>query len=421
MRDPSENDSVRINSPSSPRVRVFRRNGPGLNRNGRYNNTNSNTNNNNVGNVRPRVRQRIHNADELRRHAAGVARQLFGGNNEGPKSPPKAPKKVNVSKYEKMLKNIENKNKNKNTKNNKPNNENKNVTSWFNNSMTEAKKSNIPKDKRVFLLTDMTNNGKIKQVWDRRFLNGLVESYENRYNRVREANDPFFTSPLTRKKFSKNDIKAYPPTNATKRRIKQIVNGRTLESKVNKIMKIKNKDYLAQSNILETIKRGIRKGDITTEKQIVDLALIYEVTGRELLISGHKKDGDYYTAYVKGKFKPHHIKFMKDTPYIASKLYDTTRQGEPRAPARAIAPLYKLPSSAVKYLSGFDKYASGESPVARNTLTLIIRVLRQVVKVGYVPMAENVALRIMGLPNSNLRNKLGEYYEWYELVRNASS
>ena len=421
MRDPSENDSVRINSPSSPRVRVFRRNGPGLNRNGRYNNTNSNTNNNNVGNVRPRVRQRIHNADELRRHAAGVARQLFGGNNEGPKSPPKAPKKVNVSKYEKMLKNIENKNKNKNTKNNKPNNENKNVASWFNNSMTEAKKSNIPKDKRVFLLTDMTNNGKIKQVWDRRFLNGLVESYENRYNRVREANDPFFTSPLTRKKFSKNDIKAYPPTNATKRRIKQIVNGRTLESKVNKIMKIKNKDYLAQSNILETIKRGIRKGDITTEKQIKELALIYEVTGREMLISGHKKDGDYYTAYVKGKFKPHHIKFMKDTPYIASKLYDTTRQGEPRAPARAIVPLYKLPSSAVKYLSGFDKYASGESPVARNTLTLIIRVLRQVVKVGYVPMAENVALRIMGLPNSNLRNKLGEYYEWYELVRNASS
>ena len=419
MRDPSEDDSVRINSPSSPRVRVFRRNGPGLNRNGRYNNSNSN--NNNVGNVRPRVRQRIHNADELRRHAAGVARQLFGGNNEGPKSPPKAPKKVNVSKYEKMLKNIENKNKNKNTKNNKPNNENKNVASWFNNSMTEAKKSNIPKDKRVFLLTDMTNNGKIKQVWDRRFLNGLVESYENRYNRVREANDPFFTSPLTRKKFSKNDIKAYPPTNATKRRIKQIVNGRTLESKVNKIMKIKNKDYLAQSNILETIKRGIRKGDITTEKQIKELALIYEVTGRELLISGHKKDGDYYTAYVKGKFKPHHIKFMKDTPYIASKLYDTTRQVEPRAPAHAIVPLYKLPSSAVKYLSGFDKYASGESPVARNTLTLIIRVLRQVVKVGYVPMAENVALRIMGLPNSNLRNKLGEYYEWYELVRNASS
>ena len=441
MRDPSENSNsehnregfrrnrIRPSSPQSPRVRVSTRNGPGLTRNFMYNNSNSNTNNNNVGHVRPRVRRRIHNADELRRYTTGVARQLFGNGNNGPSSPARKPKAVNVSKYEKMLKNLENKNNNKNkntkntknTKNNKPNNENKNVTSWFNNSMTEAKKSNIPKDKRVFLITDMTGDGKIKQVWDRRFLNGLVESYENRYNRVREANDPFFTSPLTRKKFSKNDIKAYPPTNATKRRIKQIMNGRALEAKVNKIMKIKNKDYLAQSNILETIKRGIRKGDITTEKQIVDLALIYQVTGRELLISGHKKDGDYYTAYVKGKFKPHHIKFMKDTPYIATKLYDTTRQGEPRAPAHAIVPLYKLPSSAVKYLSGFDKYVSGESPVARNTLTLIIRVLRQVVKVGYVPMVENVALRIMGLPNSNLRNKLGEYYEWYELVRNASS
>ena len=441
MRDPSENSNsehnregfrrnrIRPSSPQSPRVRVSTRNGPGLTRNFMYNNSNSNTNNNNVGHVRPRVRRRIHNADELRRYTTGVARQLFGNGNNGPSSPGRKPKAVNVSKYEKRLKNLENKNNNKNkntknaknTKNNKPNNENKNVTSWFNNSMTEAKKSNIPKDKRVFLITDMTGDGKIKQVWDRRFLNGLVESYENRYNRVREANDPFFTSPLTRKKFSKNDIKAYPPTNATKRRIKQIMNGRALEAKVNKIMKIKNKDYLAQSNILETIKRGIRKGDITTEKQIVDLALIYQVTGRELLISGHKKDGDYYTAYVKGKFKPHHIKFMKDTPYIATKLYDTTRQGEPRAPAHAIVPLYKLPSSAVKYLSGFDKYVSGESPVARNTLTLIIRVLRQVVKVGYVPMVENVALRIMGLPNSNLRNKLGEYYEWYELVRNASS
>ena len=463
MRDPSENSNSnsehnregfrrnrrRPSSPQSPRVRVFGRNGPGLTRNFRYNN--SNTNNNNVGNIRPRVNNSNNMShaqarawarrgppvrprprgrsveelrareDELRRRMTGVTRQLFGnGNNKGPSSPGRKPKAVNVSKYEKMLKDIENKNKNKNTKNNKPNNENKNVVSWFNNSMAEAKKSNIPKDKRVFLITDMTNDGKIKQVWDRRFLNGLVESYETRYNRVREANDPFFTSPLTRKKFSKNDIKAYPPTDATKRIIKQIVNGRTLEAKVNKIMKIKNKDYLARSNIVDTIKRGIRKGDITTEAQVKDLALIYNVTGREMLISGHKKDGDYYTAYVKGKFKPHHIKFMKDTPYIVSRLYDTTRNAQnlPRITARAIVPLYKLPSSAVKYLSGFDKYVSGESPVAHNILTLIIKVLRRVVKIGYVPMGD---LYINQLTNSNLRNKLGEYYEWYELVRNASS
>ena len=391
------------------RARLYGQNGPGLTRNYAYNSSSNNNSNNN---------------GEISREARNMNNLIHSLHGGGPQSPGRKPKAVNVSKYQKMLNNLENKN-NNNNKNNKPNKENKNVVSWLNKGMAESKKSKIPKNKRVFLLTDLTRNGKIKHVWDRRFLNKFIESAEtlpvSRRREVRENNDPFFASPLTRNKFSKNDIKAYPPTNATKGIIKQIMNRRVLESKVNKIMKIKNKDYLAQSNILETIKRGIRKGDITTEKQIVDLALIYEVTGRELLISGHKKDGDYYTAYVKGKFKPHHIKFMKDTPYIASKLYDTTRQGEPRAPARAIVPLYKLPSSAVKYLSGFDKYASGESPVARNTLTLIIRVLRQVVKVGYVPMAENVALRIMGLPNSNLRNKLGEYYEWYELVRNASS
>ena len=197
------------------------------------------------------------------------------------------------------------------------------------------------------------------------------------------------------------------------------MNSKVLEAKVNKFISIRNRDYLARSNILDTIKRGIRKGDITTEKQIVELALIYEVTGRELLISGHRRGGDYYTAYVKGKFKPHHMKFMKDTPYIAAKLYDTTRahgSREAPLPARAIVPLYKLPSSAVKYLSGFDKYASGESPVAHNTLTLIIKVLRQVVKTGATEV-----LYYDYIANSNLRNKLGEYYNWHELVRNASS
>ncbi len=424
MRDPSEDDSVRINSPSSPRVRVFRRNGPGLNRNGRYNNSN----NNNVGNVRPRVRQRIHNADELRRHAAGVARQLFGGNNEGPKSPPKAPKKVNVSKYEKMLKNIENKNKNKNTKNNKPNNENKNVASWFNNSMTEAKKSNIPKDKRVFLLTDMTGDGKIKQVWDRRFLNGLVESYENRYNRVREANDPFFTSPLTRKKFSKNDIKAYPPTNATKKRIKQIMNSKDLIAEVNKIIKIKNREHndpWARSDVTDPIKNLIRLGGITSRKQLEELNTIYQACGREMFISGHKRNGAYYKAYVDGKFKPHHMKFMKDAPTIVSKLYDPFIT---RNKASGTVPLYKLPSSVVKYLSQFEKYvgSNGLMKPATRGYGIIIRVLRQVVRDGYVNYRRKQTMgEISAFKNnskfSDLVNELSEYYNWHETVRNASS
>ena len=203
------------------------------------------------------------------------------------------------------------------------------------------------------------------------------------------------------------------------------MNSKVLESKVNKAMKIKNRDNYARSNILETIKRGIRKGDITTEKQIKELALIYEVTGRELLISGHRRGGDYYTAYVKGKFKPHHMKFMKDTPYIAAKLYDTTRahgSREAPLPARAIVPLYKLPSAVTKYLSGFDKYASGESPVAYNINLFIIHVLRQIVRDGHVlHMRSHILGEIRDLKNSNLRNKLSEFYDWHELVKNAAS
>ena len=395
------------------RVRLYGQNGPGLTRNHAYN---SSSNNNSNNNGRSREARELNN----------LIHRIYGGG--GPQSPGRKPKAVNVSKYQKMLNNLENKNKNKNnnSNSNSNSNSNKNVVSWLNSNMAESKKNKIPKNKRVFLLTDLAKNGKIKQVWDRRFLNKFIESAEtlpvSRRREVRKNNDPFFTSPLTRNKFSKNDIKAYPPTDATKKIIKRIMNGRVLEAKVNTLMKINNRDYLARSNILDTIKRGIRKGDITTEKQIKELALIYEVTGRELLISGHKKDGDYYTAYVKGKFKPHHIKFMKDTPYIASKLYDTTRQGEPRAPARAIVPLYKLPSSAVKYLSGFDKYASGESPVARDTLTLIIRVLRQVVREGYVNYLRKETKEEMStLKNAKLRNELSEYYNWHEMVRNAAS
>ena len=398
------------------RVRLYGQNGPGLNRNFAYNSSSNNNANTN---------------EELRRAARNMnnlIHSLHGGGT--PTSPGRKPKAVNVSKYQKMLNNLENKNKNKNN-NNKPNNENKNVVSWLNSSMAESKKSKIPKNKRVFLLTDLTKNFKIKQVWDRRFLNGLIESYETRYNRVRNSNDPFFTSPLTRNKFSKNDIKAYPPTDATKKIIKQIMN---LEAKVNTLMKINNRDYLARSNILETIKRGVRKRDITTEKQLKELALIYKVTGRELLISGHKKGGDYYTAYLDGKFKPHHIKFMETKPFIVSQLYDTTLKG--RLPARAIVPLYKLPETVTTYLSKFDKYerplnmrpnnSNSKKENQKNILEKrrIIRiVLRQIVRDGNVSHMKSELLGVINrrLTNSNLRNNLSEFYEWHELVRNASS
>ena len=212
-----------------------------------------------------------------------------------------------------MLKNLENKNKNNNNNNNNNSNSNSNkhVVSWLNSSMAESKKSKIPKNKRVFLLTDLTKNFKIKHVWDRRFLNGLVESYETRYNRVRNSNDSSHLHLHGTSLVRMTSRRIHPQ--ATKEIIKQIMN---LEASVNTIMKINNRDYLARSNILETIKRGVRRRDITTEKQLKELALIYKVTGKELFISGHKKGGDYYTAYVNGEFKPHHIKFMKQNPLL---------------------------------------------------------------------------------------------------------
>ena len=409
------------------RVRLYGQNGPGLTRNFTYSSSsNNNSNNNGLSREARNLNNLIHT--------------LYGG---GPQSPGRKPKAVNVSKYQKMLNNLENKNKNNNNNSNSNSNSNtnKNVVSWLNSNMAESKKSKIPKNKRVFLLTDLAKNGKIKQVWDRRFLNKLIESAEtlpvSRRREVRKNNDQFFTSPLTRNKFSKNDIKAYPPTDATKKIIKRIMNGRVLEAKVNKIMKIKNKDYLARSNIFETIKRGIRKGDITTEKQIEELALIYRVTGKEMLMSGHKKDGDYYTAYVNGKFRPHHIKFMKNASSIVSLLYDTTRDTQNfTLTARAIVPLHKLPEMATKYLSEFEKYFekplnmrpnNSNSKIKNQKKTLqerrvIRRVLRQVVKNGFARQGDlYIKQDIRELTNSNLRNKLSEYYDWYELVRNASS
>ena len=406
------------------RVRLYGQNGPGLTRNYAYN---SSSNNNSNNNGRSREARELNN----------LIHRIHGGG--GPQSPGRKPKAVNVSKYQKMLNNLENKNKNKNnnSNSNSNSNSNKNVVSWLNSNMAESKKNKIPKNKRVFLLTDLAKNGKIKQVWDRRFLNKFIESAEtlpvSRRREVRKNNDPFFTSPLTRNKFSKNDIRAYPPTDATKKIIKRIMNRRVLEAKVNTLMKIKNKDYLARSNIFETIKRGIRKGTITTEEQIKDLALIYRVTGKEMLMSGHKKDGDYYTAYVNGKFKPHHIKFMKDAPFIVSQLYDTTLKG--RLPARALVPLYKLPETVTTYLSKFDKYERPLNMRPNNSNSKkenqkkilegrrVIRLaLKEIVRDGNASHMKSQILGVIkGLTNSNLRNNLNDFYEWHELVRNASS
>lgn len=342
-------------------------------------------------------------------------RRLFNNNGPGPSSPGRKPRKIDVSKYEKMLKNMNTNN--KNVKNNKPNNENKNVVAWLNKGMGKSNKSNIPKNKRVFILPDITNNGKIKHVWDRRFLNGLIESAEtlqvSRRREVRENNDRSFTSPLTRIKFSKNDIKAYPPTNATKKIIRAHILSRALEAKVNK-MNVKNND----KNILESIKIGIRAGEITTEKQLQELKIIYQSTGSAMFMSLH----NYYKAYVEGKFKPHHIKFMKDAPTVVSELYDLRITNNVRMGKKTI-PLHKLSSATTTYLSQFEKYVRPGSNVALDIKLFIIHTLRKVVFSDVIKDSIKNSTReeINMLKNKNLRNQLGQYNNWHNLAKNAAS
>ena len=92
------------------RVRLYGQNGPGLTRNYAYN---SSSNNNSNNNGRSREARELNN----------LIHMIYGG---GPQSPGRKPKAVNVSKYQKMLNNLENKNKNKNKNNNNNSNSNSN-------------------------------------------------------------------------------------------------------------------------------------------------------------------------------------------------------------------------------------------------------------------------------------------------------
>ena len=353
-------------------------------------------------------------------------RRLFNNNEPGPSSPGRKPRKIDVSKYEKMLKNMNTNN--KKVKNNKPNNENKNVVAWLNSGMGEANKSNIPKNKRVFILPDITNNGKIKHVWDRRFLNGLIESAEtlpvSRRREVRENNDPSFTSPLTRIKFSKNDIKAYPPTNATKNIIKRFVQTRSLESELNNIQ-FRDRDVREKHRVIDKIKLGIRSGTISTKEQIKDLALIYRGVGIEMFTTGHNprnivKFGSYYRRYIEGKFKSHHLQFIKKAPNVVLLLYDKKMGGGKENDT----PLYKLPTAVTQYLTSLEPHVQErkQTRTFNNITYAVMRVMKKIISSSSLNRNKNNIMNdISKVKNIKLRNNLRNYVEWGEVARNAAS
>lgn len=135
------------------------------------------------------------------------------------RSPPRRPRPINTSKYEKMLKELT-KSAITNNRNARKNDNNNLVSSWMNESGIKAGKGNIPKNRRVFLMPDVNRTGVIKHVYDRKFINGMIESFEVGFNTIFPNDERFFTSPATRRKFSKKDIKAYPPTPTTRRLIR---------------------------------------------------------------------------------------------------------------------------------------------------------------------------------------------------------
>ena len=361
QRTPSidNDDDVRIGSPRPSNRRYNRRNYNGaraLVRNYRY--TNSNTNENNIG----RVRTRFIDPNNPRRMRtarmsfgnAGVRRRLnFGNNNKKPKSPPKAPKKINVSKYEKMLKNLENKEKKNTPKNNKPNTENKNVANWFNNGGLAAKKSNIPKDKRAFLLVDVTKDGKIRHVYDKRYLWGIIRSWEKGFNENmgsrRKAKSPFTKNP-----FGKGDIRSYPPDKRTKVLMKESILRASLENKVRTMKYIppdgKNNKMWKKpvQKSIDLMLSLIQSGRVKTMEQLELLMLVHQVVG-PASFTGRNAKREYYKAVLDGKFKAHHIEMLKKAPKTSTLFFD-------EAIYSAFRPLYDLTPKETKLFIALDPY-----------------------------------------------------------------
>ena len=101
------------------------------------------------------------------------------------------------------LLNVINKNMNNRKRTNRPN-LNAKVTTWMNKSMMGANKNNVPKNRRVFLATNVNKNGNVKTVYNK---NGLLNWLTTANSVGTRATK---NSPLTKKPFKTKNIKKYP-------------------------------------------------------------------------------------------------------------------------------------------------------------------------------------------------------------------
>ena len=349
---------------------------------------------------------------------AGVRRRLnFGNNNNKPKSPPKAPKKINVSKYEKMLENLKNKEKKNTPKNNKPNAENKNVANWFNNGGLAAKKSNIPKDKRAFLLVDVTKDGKIRHVYDKRYLWGIIRSWEKGFNEnmgsQRKAKSPFTKNP-----FGKGDIRSYPPDKRTKALMKQSILRASLENKVRTMKYIPPYDKNSKKwdkpveKSIDLMLSLIQSGRVKTMEQLELLMLVLRAVGPYSFESNKGSRWQYYKAVLDGKFKPHHIEMMKRVPKTVALIFDETIYKSSR-------PLYDLTPKETKMFIALDPYLkkAKENLYANNFPGKEGPVIQKLILMAHVPnskfykrseqnLQEQIAIHVNKTRNKKLYNLL---------------
>lgn len=101
------------------------------------------------------------------------------------------------------LLNLINRNTNNRKRTDRPALNNK-VTTWMNKSMMGANKNNVPKNRRVFLGTNVNKNGNVKTVYNK---NGLLNWLATANSVGTRATK---NSPLTKKPFKMKNIKKYP-------------------------------------------------------------------------------------------------------------------------------------------------------------------------------------------------------------------
>lgn len=96
-----------------------------------------------------------------------------------------------------------NSNSNNNNKNSPSNSNtrNKNVATWYNKEFTPVAKKNIKPKKRVYISTNVGNNGKIKTVFNKRGLKTYIRKVRDSFQKA--------MSPVTRKTISGKNIKPY--------------------------------------------------------------------------------------------------------------------------------------------------------------------------------------------------------------------